>query len=163
MDARGPGRSGRAALAVLALAGVAWAAEPTVKRENGRVWVTGVPDIQMAGDFPRLVGMQILLKHRGEEATLDELMAHSGDAFNLCHATKWELRAGLSIPTDPLSNVARAYGYACRLPQAALRPGRRRPPLPPRRHPRPVRPLARRRRLRPHGDADLLRRRQEAL
>ena len=117
MDARGPGRSGRAALAVLALAGVAWAAEPTVKRENGRVWVTGVPDIQMAGDFPRLVGMQILLKHRGEEATLDELMVHSGDAFNLCHATKWELRAGLSIPTDPLSNVARAYGYACRWTQ----------------------------------------------
>ena len=86
----------------------------TVKRGDGRVRIEGVPNIKMTEGWPRIRGMEILLKHRGEKASLDEIMVYSGDAFNLCHASQWELRGGLSIPTEPLANVAEAYGYSSR-------------------------------------------------
>ncbi len=82
-----------------------------VTRDQGRVWIPGVPDIPMT-DHMRLRGMEILLSHRGERVTLDDLMVHSGEAFHLCHATKWETRASLSMPSNPWTNLADAYGYA---------------------------------------------------
>ncbi|MHC4662420.1 MAG: hypothetical protein ACYS8W_12090 [Planctomycetota bacterium] len=84
-----------------------------VKREDTKVWIEGVPDGKISNAWVMLLeGMQIMLEHRGEKVTLEELMAYSGDAFNLCHASHWEQRTEHSVPTDTLTNVAEAYGYA---------------------------------------------------
>jgi len=83
--------------------------------DGERVKIEGVPDHKIGRGWHMLLeGMQILLEHRGEKPTLNELMAYSGDAFNLCHGTQWELRIPLAVPTDTLTNVAKAYGYAAR-------------------------------------------------
>ena len=84
-----------------------------VRREGDRVWVEGVPDVKMTNQM-RLRGMEILLRHRGEMPTLDDLLVHSGAAFHLCHGTKWELRTGLNTPSNPWDNLAAAYGYESR-------------------------------------------------
>ncbi len=84
-----------------------------VRREGGKVWVTGVPDVKMT-EHMRLRGMEILLRHRGEKVTLDDLLVYSGKAFHLCHGTKWELRTGLNMPSNPWDNLAQAYGYGSR-------------------------------------------------
>jgi hypothetical protein len=89
--------------------------KPRLKRENGKVWIDGIRNRQIGtGWDAQLRGMQILLEHRGEKVTLDDLMFHSGEAFNLCHGTHWELRTGMSAPTDILTNVARSHGYISR-------------------------------------------------
>jgi len=84
-----------------------------VKREGGKVWIEGVPEIKMSEKQMRLQGMEILLKHRGEQTSLDELLVYSGEAFHLCHGTKWELRTGLNTPVNPWNAAAETYGYAC--------------------------------------------------
>lgn len=88
----------------------------TVKRKDGKAWIEGVPDGPVGWQWDALLrGTQIILRHRGVEAPLDELMAYSGDAFNLCHGSRWQGVAYLCMPTDPVANLARAYGfeYAC--------------------------------------------------
>jgi len=94
------------------------AAALEVKREGGQVWIERVPCVSIGDvndDWTALLrGMHLLLTHRGEKATLDEIMACSGDAFSLCHSEHWELRTLHTVPTDTLSNVAKAYGYAGR-------------------------------------------------
>lgn len=82
------------------------------KRENGRVWIEGVPDAPTGHGWDTILrGLQTMLEYRGTEASLNELMAYGGDAFNLCHASHWQDVAYLMIPTDPVANIARAYGY----------------------------------------------------
>jgi len=85
-----------------------------VKREEGRVWVDGVPDRPTGWHWDALLrAVQTTLEHRGSVTTLNELMAYSGDAFNLCHGSNWQGVAYLCIPTNPVANVAKAYGYEC--------------------------------------------------
>ena len=86
----------------------------SVKREGTKVLISGVPDIKMTKNWMRLRGMEILLRHRGEQPTFDDLLVHSGEAFHLCHGTKWELRTGLCMSTDPWANLAETYGHAWR-------------------------------------------------
>lgn len=89
--------------------------KPRLKRENGKVWIDGIRNRQVGtGWDAQLRGMQMLLEHCGEKVTLDDMMFHSGEAFNLCHGTHWELRTGMSVPTDILTNIARCYGHISR-------------------------------------------------
>ncbi|MHC4716019.1 MAG: hypothetical protein ACYS5V_03555, partial [Planctomycetota bacterium] len=86
----------------------------TVKREADKVWIEGVPDVQLGSGaiwISQLKGLRLLLAHRGETVTLDELSALSGDAFHLAHGARWELRTAHAIPTDPLTNAAEARGF----------------------------------------------------
>jgi beta-lactamase regulating signal transducer with metallopeptidase domain len=80
--------------------------------EGTRVEIEGVParDLGIGWDM-LLRGLQVLLEHRGVEAELPELMALSGDAFNLCHASHWQDIAYLCAPTDTLANAGVAYGF----------------------------------------------------
>jgi len=87
-----------------------------VKRANGRVWIEGVPNKEV-GYLGLLKGMHVLLTHRGEDVTLDDVRVTSGDAFHLSHGTKWELRTEHTIPTDILINAAHAYGYEAKWTQ----------------------------------------------
>lgn len=87
---------------------------PRITREEGQTWVDGVPDIRMTGPWMRLKGMEILLRHRGEDPGFDDLLVYSGEAFHLCHGTKWELRTGLCMPAEPWSLLAEACGYEAR-------------------------------------------------
>lgn len=86
-----------------------------VNGDNERVWIEGIPQRKLGhlGDdwTLQLQAVQVLMLHRGEQVELDELLAHSGEAFNLCHSDRWELRTYLSLPTDSLGTLARAYGY----------------------------------------------------
>ena len=86
-----------------------------VKHEGDKVWIEGVPDMEVGGlpdDWTALIkGVNLLLTHRGEQVTLDELRACAGDAFHLSHGTHWELRTAHAMPTDGLANAAKAYGY----------------------------------------------------
>ena len=58
-----------------------------------------------------LRGVQVILKARGASTSLNELMAYSGDAFNLCHGSNWQGVAYLQIPTNPVKNITDVYGY----------------------------------------------------
>jgi hypothetical protein len=86
-----------------------------VKREGDRVWIEGVPNAEIPHINRRwdalLEGVALLLRHRGEDVDQGRLMAISGDAFSLCHGTHWEGRTALSVPTDTMTNVGRAFGY----------------------------------------------------
>jgi len=83
-----------------------------VQREGSRVWIEGVPDGRFDIHWDMLTrAMETLLTYRDENVTRTELLAYSGDAFNLCHGSHWQGMASLSIPTDPVGNLARAYGY----------------------------------------------------
>ena len=84
----------------------------TVRREDGRVWIEGVPGGQFGVGWDRFLrAMQALLKARGMDADMATLMAMSGDAFNLCHASHWQGVADLCTPTDPLRVLTAAYGF----------------------------------------------------
>ena len=83
-----------------------------VRREDGRVWIEAVPGGQFGEGWDRfLLAMQALLKARGVDADMATLMALSGDAFALCHASHWQGVADLCVPTDPVRNLAEAYGF----------------------------------------------------
>ncbi len=83
-----------------------------VRREDGRVWIEAVPGGQFGEGWDRfLLAMQALLKARGVDADMATLMALSGDAFALCHASHWQGVANLAVPTDPVRNLAEAYGF----------------------------------------------------
>jgi hypothetical protein len=86
-----------------------------VRRNGGRIWIEGVPKAKFGhlGDdwTVQLKGLQVLLSHRGQPTDLGNLLAHSGEAFSLCHSDHWELRTYLSLPIDSLAAAARAYGY----------------------------------------------------
>lgn len=83
-----------------------------VKRDGERVWIEGMPagPVGWAWDAP-LRGLQLILEYRGDRVELDELMAWSGDAFNLCHGSHWQGVAYLCTPTDPVRNVLERFGY----------------------------------------------------
>ena len=93
--------------------------EPEAKREGkmsqaktGRVVIEGVPARTIGDRWDAMLrGLQAMLEHRGEKVTMDELMAWSGDAFNLCHGEHWQMTVRLRTHTDTLSNVAEALGY----------------------------------------------------
>ncbi len=79
---------------------------------GSRRYIADIAKGKIPDNWNKLVeGMRIILKSRGEKVTSDELLAVSGDAFNLCHATNWELRIPLSVPVDTMSAIAKAYGY----------------------------------------------------
>jgi len=83
-----------------------------VKREGERIWIEGVPNESLvySWDMP-LRGLHLLLRHRGEAISLDELSALSGDAFHICFATGTDTYPELIAPMDPLANAAEALGY----------------------------------------------------
>ncbi|HCU38391.1 MAG TPA: hypothetical protein DGT21_24125 [Armatimonadetes bacterium] len=84
----------------------------TVIADGGRVWIADVADARIGADWDALLrALYALLVSRGEKVTLDALMAHSGDAFNLCHASNWQAAASLCVPTDTVTNAAAAFGY----------------------------------------------------
>jgi len=109
---------------VLAAESVAVTPAPTagpaasaVKREGSKVWIEGVPNMPVGKGREwdgLLKGLRLLTAHRGDDVTLEELMALSGDAFHICFGTKWQERTSHKMPTDPLVNAAGAMGYACR-------------------------------------------------
>ena len=83
-----------------------------VRRVGDKVWIEGVPTGEVGGGGEFLVkGVTILLRHRGEKTSLNEVVALSGDAFNFCYGSNWHGSSHLMIPTDTLANVANAYGY----------------------------------------------------
>ena len=80
--------------------------------DGGRVWIADVADAHIGADWDALMrALHALLVSRGEKVTLDALMAHSGDAFSLCHASNWQADAALCVPTDTVANAAAAFGY----------------------------------------------------
>ena len=80
--------------------------------KKDRVVIDGVPARPIGDRWDAMLrGLQVILEYRGEKVTMDELMAWSGDAFNLCHGEHWQMTARLRTPTDTLSNVAEALGY----------------------------------------------------
>lgn len=86
-----------------------------VRREGGRVWIEDVPQAELGTDWDMLLrGMCLLLRHRGIECELDDLMVLSGDAFNLCFASEWHGTARLGVATDTLANIAAGYGFRWR-------------------------------------------------
>ena len=76
------------------------------------VIVQGVPhgNFDIHWDMP-VRAMETLLKFRGVDADPDEILAVSGDAFALCHASHWQGAAYLCTPTNPVRNLAEAYGF----------------------------------------------------
>ncbi|MDP6776825.1 MAG: hypothetical protein QGI83_08670 [Candidatus Latescibacteria bacterium] len=83
-----------------------------VQRADGRVQIEGVPEKQVGWGWDAILrGLQIILEYRGNSVSLDELMAYGGDAFNLCHGSHWQDVAYLMVPTNPVANIAAAYGY----------------------------------------------------
>lgn len=83
-----------------------------VKREGGKVRIEGVPDATLGIQWDMLVrAVQALLRSRGQEVAFEDLLACSGDAFNLCHGSRWQGVAYLCVPTDTVQNMAQAYGY----------------------------------------------------
>lgn len=89
----------------------------SIQREGGKVWVEGLVNeaVGRIGPQSQMRLMAILLKQRGETADARELLVLSGDAFHLCHPEHWQGGySQLCIPTDPLANIARAYGYHSR-------------------------------------------------
>ena len=80
--------------------------------DGGRVWIADVADAHIGADWDALMrALHALLVSRGEKVTLDALMAHSGDAFSLCHASNWQADAALCVPTDTIANAAAAFRY----------------------------------------------------
>ena len=80
--------------------------------DGGRVWIADVPDARIGADWDMLMrALHAVLAYRGEKVTLDALMAYSGDAFNLCHASNWQAAAPLCVPTDTVTNAGAAFGY----------------------------------------------------
>lgn len=83
-----------------------------VTSDGGRVWIADVPDAEVGTGWDVLMrALHALLAWRGEKVTIDALMAQSGDAFNLCHASGWQACASLCVPTDTVTNAAAAFGY----------------------------------------------------
>ncbi|MFH1568121.1 MAG: hypothetical protein ABIL09_08995, partial [Gemmatimonadota bacterium] len=86
---------------------MATAATPT------RVLIEGVPHESLVYGWDiSLRGLHLLLRHRGETLSLDELSVLSGDAFHLCFAAGPDTYPELLAPTDPLTHAAAALGYA---------------------------------------------------
>ena len=90
-------------------------------QELSRTWIPGIPEVPLsvqekphtAFDWTAQTRLLFsLLQHRGERATLQDVMASSGDAFHLSHAARWELRTAHAMPVDPLMIAAQAFGYA---------------------------------------------------
>ncbi|MFW5841173.1 MAG: hypothetical protein ACOCZE_11380 [Planctomycetota bacterium] len=52
-----------------------------------------------------------LLRFRGAEFEMDQLLAVSGEAFALTHASHWQGIGYLSAPIDPVTQAAEAYGF----------------------------------------------------
>ena len=85
--------------------------ENKVEKQDGKIWIEDIPSEKIDfGWTSMLQAMKIVLEYYGEKPSMDELMVYSGDAFNLCHASNWELRIPLSVPTDTMTNLAKAYG-----------------------------------------------------
>lgn len=83
-----------------------------VKCDGSKVWIEGVPREEVdGGPLGMLRGLRLLLKQRGDETSMDDLMVYSGDAFNLAYATKWQFMGYMAVPTDIVANVLTAYGY----------------------------------------------------
>ncbi|MFO7956731.1 MAG: hypothetical protein R6X33_06485 [Candidatus Brocadiia bacterium] len=86
--------------------------QANVVRREGRTWIEDVPRRQIGDRWDMLLrGVRVLLEHRGEGVRFHDLMALSGDAFNLCFTSHWQGTAYLAVPTDTLGNVTDAYGY----------------------------------------------------
>lgn len=83
-----------------------------VTRDGTRVWIEGLPETELGERWDMLLrSAECVLKFRGEQTDLGELMVYSGDAFSASHADNWQYMAYLFIPTDTLGNVARHMGY----------------------------------------------------
>ena len=81
--------------------------------EIGRVLLEGVPHASLVYSWDiSLRGLHLLLQHRGEAITLEELSVLSGDAFHVCFHRAAHTYPELLIPTDPLSDAATALGYS---------------------------------------------------
>jgi hypothetical protein len=53
----------------------------------------------------------VLLRFRGVDLSREQVMAYSGDAFNLCHASHFQGTAYLGAPHDPMRALADATGF----------------------------------------------------
>jgi hypothetical protein len=86
--------------------------ETTEQRDAHRVVIQGVPhgNFDIHWDMP-VRAMEPLLGFRGVDADRDDLLAVSGDAFALCHASHWQGTAYLCTPTNPVRNLAEGYGF----------------------------------------------------
>ncbi len=82
------------------------------KKENNKVIIRDFKSADIDKEmFPGLVGIKLILEYYGHTPSMNELMVYSGDAFNLCHATNWELRTALSVPAGTMVNAVSAYGF----------------------------------------------------
>lgn len=86
--------------------------QPDQDRRSRQVVIPGVPhaNFDIHWDMP-VRAMGALLHFRGIGANSDELLAISGDAFALCHASHWQGTAYLGTPTNPIRNLAEGYGF----------------------------------------------------
>jgi len=82
------------------------------QRDSQRVIIQNVPhgNFDIHWDMP-VRAMAALLSFRGVSAERDEVLAVSGDAFALCHASHWQGTAYLCTPTNPVRNLAEGYGF----------------------------------------------------
>ncbi len=92
-----------------------------VRREGDKVWVEGIaikqsiPHLNDGATDSQVLAIKPLLEHRGVQTDVNELLALSGDAFNLTFTRNWHNNyCHLALPTDGLTNIARAYGYDAR-------------------------------------------------
>jgi hypothetical protein len=102
------------ALPLLACSGVSGLAEEAQEMDaEERVLLAGVPHESLVYGWDiSLRGLHLLLQHRGEAVTLDELSVLSGDAFHLCFGVGADTYPELLMPTEPLGNAAAALGYS---------------------------------------------------
>jgi hypothetical protein len=82
-----------------------------IKEDGGRVWIEGVPQehFDIHWDMHARAA-RTLMEYREVPLTLAQVLAYSGDAFNLCHASHFQGTAYLGAPHDPMRSLAHALG-----------------------------------------------------
>ncbi len=83
-----------------------------IKEDGGRVWIEGVPQehFDIHWDMHARAARS-LMEYREVPLTLAQVLAYSGDAFNLCHASHFQGTAYLGAPHDPMRSLAHALGF----------------------------------------------------
>ena len=84
----------------------------SVREDGERVWIEGVTQAHFDIHWDMHArAARTLLEHREVPLSLAQVLAYSGDAFNLCHASHFQGTAYLGAPHDPMGSLAQALGF----------------------------------------------------